>query len=74
MAPLDRVRKNKCCEICKIEGNSRLFHRLFSLGVCIGNRAEVVQNLRPFPILLRIEDSLVALGRKLAKEIIVEEK
>ncbi|MDR1437841.1 MAG: ferrous iron transport protein A [Puniceicoccales bacterium] len=73
MTTLDRVKKNTCCRICRIDSQNQHTMHLFGLGICVGNYAEVIQNCCLVPILLRIGNSTIAVSRKWARGILVEE-
>jgi Fe2+ transport system protein FeoA len=73
MVRLDRVRRNGRCRICALRGEDGALRRLMALSIAVGNRAEVVQNRRFVPLLLRVGDSLVALDRRRARGVWVEE-
>ncbi|MDR3117576.1 MAG: ferrous iron transport protein A [Puniceicoccales bacterium] len=72
MVRLDRVRRNGRCRICALRGGGSSLRRLMALSIAIGNRAQVLQNRRFVPLLLRIGDSLVALDRRRARHVWVE--
>jgi Fe2+ transport system protein FeoA len=73
MVRLDEVEENKCCCIRYIEGDGISLGKLLPLGISVGNHIEVVYNRRFIPILLSIGDSFIAVSRRKAQTIFVEE-
>jgi Fe2+ transport system protein FeoA len=74
MVRLDQVEENKCCRVCHIEDDGVSLGKLLPMGISIGNHVGVVRNRRFIPILLRVGDSLIALDRRKAQIIFVEEE
>jgi ferrous iron transport protein A len=56
-----------------VEGARALSNRLAALGLVAGTQLEVLQNSRHGPVLVRVHNTRVALGRNEAQEVIVEE-
>ncbi|MDR2677537.1 MAG: ferrous iron transport protein A [Puniceicoccales bacterium] len=74
MVRLDRVEESKCCRVCRIEADGAFICKLLPMGISIGNRVEMVYNRRFVPILLGVGDSLIAIDRRKARTIFVEEE
>ena len=55
-----------------MDGGHQFLSRLASLGFTPGARLQVVQNYGHGPIIVRLRDTRVALGRGEAKKILVE--
>jgi ferrous iron transport protein A len=55
-----------------MEGGRALRSRLVSLGFTPGARLTVIQNLKWGPLIVKVRDTRVALGRGEASQIVVE--
>jgi Fe2+ transport system protein FeoA len=69
---LSSVRTGESVEIRALEGGHQFVARLASLGFTPGARLTVVQNYGRGPIIVRLRDTRVALGRGEALKVIVE--
>jgi Fe2+ transport system protein FeoA len=56
-----------------MEGGHQFLSRLASLGFTPGARLQVIQNYGRGPIIVRLRDTRVALGRGEAQKILVEQ-
>jgi Fe2+ transport system protein FeoA len=74
MVRLDQVEENKCCRVHHIEDDGAALGKLLPMGISIGNHIEVVYNRRFVPILLSVGDSFIAIDRRKARTIFVEEE
>jgi ferrous iron transport protein A len=57
-------------ELC---GGREFANRLAAMGLAVDSRLEVLQNLGYGPVLVRVHDTRIALGRREAMKILVEE-
>lgn len=73
MIPLSRLAPRKCGRVVSI-ASGRASGRLFDLGLTPGTRIRFVRSA-PFggPIEIEVRGSTLAIGREIAKKIIVEE-
>jgi len=53
MLPLGLLRRGENAEICQVLGNDRNVRRLHEMGICSGNRLQVVQSGCPCIVRLR---------------------
>ena len=70
---LDKAELRRHTRVAEIDGGIRVRAHLNTLGIHVGDRVRVVERA-PFkgPILVEINGSRVALGRGVAKKVIVE--
>jgi len=68
---LSSVRCGEAVEIRQMDGGHQFLSRLASLGFTPGAHLEVIQNYGHGPIIVRLRDTRVALGRGEAKKILV---
>jgi Fe2+ transport system protein FeoA len=69
---LSSVRSGESVQIRRMNGGHQFLSRLASLGFTPGAHLQVVQNYGHGPIIVRLRDTRVALGRGEAKKILVE--
>ena len=69
---LSSVRSGESVQIRRMAGGHQFLSRLASLGFTPGARLQVIQNYGHGPIIVRLRDTRVALGRGEAKKILVE--
>jgi len=69
---LDLAKPGSKVRIVNIDGRGWV-QRLYQMGLLPGSVAEVVANYGVGPVVLRVMGSEVALGRGIARRIIVEE-
>jgi Fe2+ transport system protein FeoA len=74
MVRLDQIEESKCCRVRHIEDDGASLGQLLPMGISVGNHIEVIYNRRFVPILLGVGDSLIALDRRKARTIFVEEE
>ncbi|MCX7905557.1 MAG: FeoA domain-containing protein [Elusimicrobiales bacterium] len=60
--------------IIKIIGNKSLVKKLFSLGIYEGGEIEKKFSYKKGPVIVKVLNSTVALGKNMAEKIIVEEE
>lgn len=72
MIPLALIEEGEKVEIVDLikKGKTMSCH-LRDIGVFVGKVVEVINNQRHSPILLKIDDSRIAIGRGMAMKIIV---
>lgn len=71
--PLDRCGSGQHGIVGEIRGSAALIGRLAGMGLAIGARIEVLQNLGRGSLLVRVHETRIALGRREAAKILVEE-
>ncbi len=69
---LDQIGPGARVVLRALPADRALQSRLMLLGVFIGARADVLQSRRGGPMLIRVRNTLVALGREEAKTILVD--
>ena len=73
MAELSSKKENSFCKVRDLQGSGRFISRITSMGLTIGAEVEVLQNKRNNPLLLYVRDTMLAVSKKEAKKILVEE-
>lgn len=71
-ASLSNVQRGESVQIRRMHGGHQFLSRLASLGFTPGAQVEVIQNYGHGPIIVRLRDTRVALGRGEAKKILVQ--
>jgi ferrous iron transport protein A len=69
---LGAVRGGESAKIVGMEGGHHFLSRLASLGFTPGARLKMVQNYGHGPLIVKLRDTRVALGRGEAEKILVE--
>ena len=69
---LGSVRSGESVQIRRMAGGHQFLSRLASLGFTPGAQLKVLQNYGHGPIIVRLRDTRVALGRGEAEKILVE--
>ena len=69
---LGTVRGGESAQIIKMQGGHHFLSRLASLGFTPGARLKMVQNYGHGPLIVKLRDTRVALGRGEAETILVE--
>jgi Fe2+ transport system protein FeoA len=69
---LGSVQSGQSVQISSLEGGHHFLSRLASLGFTPGARLQVIQNYGHGPIIVRLRDTRVALGRGEAERIHVQ--
>lgn len=71
---LDNINSGKKVRICGINGGKGIYRRLLSLGIIPGNEVEVV-SIHPWggPVILKLDDTQLAMGRGMARKVQVVE-
>lgn len=71
-SPLDQLNPGVHAIVRAMRGDRELQRRLTLLGLVRGTVVEVLQNRRHGAMLVRARDTLIALGREEARNILVE--
>ncbi len=71
--PLSRAKAGKTMEIVDLIGGDRATRRLLEMGLYAGAGIEVISGRGFGPIVLKLAGTRLALGRGLAKKILVRE-
>jgi ferrous iron transport protein A len=71
MKSLDEIEVGRKVRIVKILGGYGLVRRLVSLGLTIGVELFIINNQGP--IIIKLGDSNIAIGRGIARKVLVEE-
>ena len=74
MKNLTTLKKDQTAEIEDIKGSSRFISRITSIGLSVGSTIRVMRNGFGLPMLLYAHDTLVAVSKKEAEKIYVNEK
>ncbi len=69
---LTEVKNGEKAVIVKIEGDRRYLSRITSIGLNVGCRVEMIQNVKKKPLLIYGRDTMIALNRKESERIQVE--
>lgn len=69
---LSKIHNGEWVQICNMQGGHQFLSRLISLGFTPGAEVHVVQNFGRGPIIVKLRDSRVALGRGEASKILVQ--
>ncbi|MCG8632516.1 MAG: ferrous iron transport protein A [Desulfobacterales bacterium] len=70
---LDLARPGSTWCIRELKGNRRFLSRVLGMGLTPGTRVGVLSNFKLGPLILFLRNSQVAIGRKEAEKIIVEQ-
>lgn len=73
MSRLSEQKSKTECVIRSIEGTERFIGRAVSMGFTENAKVEVIQNSAGNPMLVYARDTTIAISRKEAKNILVEE-
>ena len=69
MTTLDKVKEGETIKVNCIDCGQRIKHRLCSLGVMGGKEIKIVKNDGKGPIIIKVLDSKLAIGRGQAEKI-----
>jgi len=72
MTELINVLEGQKAEIVAIAGDRRYLSRITSIGLNIGCRLEMIQNVKARPLLVYGRDTMIALDRNESENIMVE--
>lgn len=73
MEILTKLRKGSVGKIKSIGGNAHFQSRITSIGLTPGSVIEVIQNEKKHPLLIYSRDTMLAINRKDAEQIGLEE-
>ena len=69
---LDQLRAGSRAIVRSLGGGPMFASRLAAFGLSLGSEVEVLQNRGHGPVLIRVRDTRIALGRGEAKKILAE--
>ena len=69
---LAEVKNGEKAVIVRIEGDRRYLSRITSIGLNVGCRVEMLQNVKKKPLLIYGRDTMIALNRDESERIKVE--
>lgn len=72
--PLSRLRPGEQGEIAELLGGQTLRSRMLSLGLTPGAPVTILQNYGHGPLIIRVRDTRVALGRGEAEKVMVRRR
>jgi len=72
LSPLDQLPVRTHATVRALSGGSELASRLAAMGLVLGATLEVMQNTGRGPMLVRVHDTRLALGRGEANKVLVE--
>ena len=70
---LDRLPTGARAVVRRLCGGREFAGRLGAMGLAVGSQLEVLQNSGHGPMLVRVHDTRIALGRSEAMKVLVEE-
>ena len=59
-------------KVIDINAGCRLLNRLTAMGILLNNKIEVINNDWHQPLIIKVKDSVFAIGKGMANKIIVE--
>ncbi|MCS7253867.1 MAG: FeoA family protein [Armatimonadota bacterium] len=74
LVPLSELPSGEVGIVEAIYGGRRVLERLSSLGITVGTEISVIQNAFVGPVLINVRDVRVAIGRGMAREILIRAK
>ena len=72
MKKLTELSEGHKANIVAINGDKRYLTRVTSIGLSIGCEVEMLQNVKPSPVLVYGRDTMIALNRNESTQIMVE--
>ncbi len=72
MIPLSMIMPGETVRLMEIRGGRRMRKRLADLGLTIGMTLDVMKTDRHGPMILRVKDSRLVIGRGMAHHILVK--
>lgn len=69
---LTELKNGEKAAIVQINGDRRYLSRITSIGLNVGCRVEMLQNVKKKPLLIYGRDTMIALNREESERIIVE--
>lgn len=74
MTDLTQLKTGARARVVQISGDKRYLSRITSIGMNIGSKVEMLQNVKKRPLLVYSRDTMIALNRQEAQNIKVEEE
>lgn len=74
MEDLTKLKTGSKARVVQIEGDKRYLSRITSIGLNVGSRVEMLQNVKRRPLLVYSRDTMIALSRQESLNIMVEEE
>lgn len=72
MEKLTNLKDETKGKVAEIIGDIHFQSRITSIGVTVGSEIEVIQNYKKQPVLIYCRDTMIAVNKKEARNIIVE--
>ena len=72
-SPLEQLAPGMHAVVCAIQGGAEFSGRLAGMGLVRGAPIEMLQNVGRGPLLVRVHETRIALGRGEAMKILVQE-
>jgi len=72
MMPLSMVHQGSVVRLMEIRGGERLRKRLADLGLTCGMKIQTISDSGCGPMILKVKDTRLALGRGMLQQILVE--
>lgn len=69
---IEQMEEGKVCRIKGLKGDTRFISRITSVGLTLGAEVEIMRNKGKYPLLVYTRDSMLAINRKEAANILVE--
>lgn len=74
MVELTQLQTGRKARVVQIDGDKRYLSRITSIGLNVGSRVEMLQNVKRRPLLVYSRDTMIALNRQESLNIKVEEE
>jgi len=72
MKKLTEISGGQKAKVIAIKGDKRYLTRITAIGLNIGCVVEMLQNVKPTPLLVYGRDTMIALNREESEQIVVE--
>jgi len=72
MQKLSETKTGETVVISVVEGDTRFLSRITSIGLTIGSRVAVIQNVNKRPLLIYSRDTVISLNKDECSKIMVE--
>lgn len=74
MTELTQLKTGCKARVVRIDGDKRYLSRITSIGMNVGSKIEMLQNVKRRPLLVYCRDTMIALNRQESMNIKVEEE
>lgn len=74
MTDLTQLKTGHKARVVQIDGDKRYLSRVTSIGLNVGSKVEMLQNVKRRPLLVYSRDTMIALNRQESLNIKVEEE